>query len=202
MIDIEEISNKLQEWFEDSLYITTQAGFLGEIAFFNTKKDKVSNDVVISTEIDDLMIAEESDRILNLFNLLEPKKMLVSYFNNQNMNIQKSGVFVEEYEFQQITGYYFHISDSLSLIQVEIFPGDFAIPIILGGTPEIPEMSKMEFFGDFEESEIKNIENLFDQNDLKEFSLPLKKPKKVGRNEPCPCGSGIKYKKCCGKLVQ
>ena len=22
---------------------------------------------------------------------------------------------------------------------------------------------------------------------------------KVGRNEPCPCGSGAKYKKCCGK---
>ncbi|MFO7612459.1 MAG: SEC-C metal-binding domain-containing protein [Clostridia bacterium] len=22
---------------------------------------------------------------------------------------------------------------------------------------------------------------------------------KVGRNEPCPCGSGLKYKKCCGK---
>lgn len=20
---------------------------------------------------------------------------------------------------------------------------------------------------------------------------------KVGRNEPCPCGSGLKYKKCC-----
>lgn len=24
-------------------------------------------------------------------------------------------------------------------------------------------------------------------------------PKKVGRNDPCPCGSGFKYKKCCGK---
>jgi len=23
--------------------------------------------------------------------------------------------------------------------------------------------------------------------------------KKIGRNEPCPCGSGLKYKKCCGK---
>jgi uncharacterized protein len=23
--------------------------------------------------------------------------------------------------------------------------------------------------------------------------------RKVGRNEPCPCGSGLKYKKCCGK---
>ncbi len=26
-----------------------------------------------------------------------------------------------------------------------------------------------------------------------------KKDKKVGRNDPCPCGSGKKYKKCCGK---
>ena len=25
--------------------------------------------------------------------------------------------------------------------------------------------------------------------------------KKVGRNEPCPCGSGKKYKQCCGKLT-
>jgi len=28
---------------------------------------------------------------------------------------------------------------------------------------------------------------------------PFKGVKKVGRNEPCPCGSGKKYKKCCGK---
>ncbi len=27
---------------------------------------------------------------------------------------------------------------------------------------------------------------------------PVKKTKKVGRNQPCPCGSGRKYKKCCG----
>ena len=27
---------------------------------------------------------------------------------------------------------------------------------------------------------------------------PVKKGKKVGRNDPCPCGSGKKYKKCCG----
>lgn len=24
---------------------------------------------------------------------------------------------------------------------------------------------------------------------------------KVGRNDPCPCGSGLKYKKCCGKTA-
>lgn len=27
---------------------------------------------------------------------------------------------------------------------------------------------------------------------------PIVKSKKVGRNDPCPCGSGKKYKKCCG----
>ena len=28
---------------------------------------------------------------------------------------------------------------------------------------------------------------------------PVQKQKKPGRNDPCPCGSGLKYKKCCGK---
>ena len=28
---------------------------------------------------------------------------------------------------------------------------------------------------------------------------PVKKAQKIGRNDPCPCGSGKKYKKCCGQ---
>ena len=28
---------------------------------------------------------------------------------------------------------------------------------------------------------------------------PVKKGQKVGRNDPCPCGSGKKYKQCCGR---
>ena len=31
------------------------------------------------------------------------------------------------------------------------------------------------------------------------LSGTIVKDKKVGRNDPCPCGSGLKYKKCCGK---
>ena len=58
--------------------------------------------------------------------------------------------------------------------------------------------------------DIKSLKNIVDQykNDMpiwgyngyskKEFnSMP--KEKKIGRNDPCPCGSGKKYKKCCGK---
>lgn len=29
----------------------------------------------------------------------------------------------------------------------------------------------------------------------------VKNERKVGRNDPCPCGSGKKYKKCCGAAV-
>ncbi|MBC2709668.1 MAG: SEC-C domain-containing protein [Desulfosarcina sp.] len=41
-----------------------------------------------------------------------------------------------------------------------------------------------------------------DITDLEILLNPLKTiiaEKSVGRNEPCPCGSGKKYKKCCGK---
>ncbi len=37
-----------------------------------------------------------------------------------------------------------------------------------------------------------------DSEDKVEKKKP-KKTKKVGRNDPCPCGSGKKYKNCCGK---
>jgi preprotein translocase subunit SecA len=30
---------------------------------------------------------------------------------------------------------------------------------------------------------------------------PVKKEKKIGRNSPCPCGSGKKYKNCCGRMA-
>ncbi len=66
---------------------------------------------------------------------------------------------------------------------------------------------------------VKELESVFEENgwkytielepdkpenieDLDILLNPLKTKiaeKKVGRNEPCPCGSGIKYKKCCGK---
>jgi preprotein translocase subunit SecA len=34
--------------------------------------------------------------------------------------------------------------------------------------------------------------------EYKKTQTIVKEPK-IGRNDPCPCGSGKKYKKCCGK---
>ena len=36
-------------------------------------------------------------------------------------------------------------------------------------------------------------------NDSKDAKKVQKKSTKVGRNDPCPCGSGLKYKNCHGK---
>ncbi|HIR56555.1 MAG TPA: preprotein translocase subunit SecA [Candidatus Gallacutalibacter pullicola] len=36
-------------------------------------------------------------------------------------------------------------------------------------------------------------------SDGTDVKRPVQNTKKVGRNDPCPCGSGKKYKNCCGK---
>jgi len=30
-------------------------------------------------------------------------------------------------------------------------------------------------------------------------AAPIRREQKVGRNDPCPCSSGRKFKKCCGQ---
>ena len=53
--------------------------------------------------------------------------------------------------------------------------------------------------------ELPAWEEIFTPEKRKELYLeqkksgPLVKGKKVGRNDPCPCGSGKKYKYCCGR---
>ena len=53
--------------------------------------------------------------------------------------------------------------------------------------------------------ELPQWEPIFDEATRKALYLEEKKSgtivkdKKIGRNDPCPCGSGRKYKQCCGK---
>ncbi len=57
---------------------------------------------------------------------------------------------------------------------------------------------------DIEELEVEQVErsrNMFrsiTDSDVREIDTS-RSGKQAGRNEPCPCGSGKKYKKCCGK---
>ena len=53
--------------------------------------------------------------------------------------------------------------------------------------------------------ELPQWKEIFSEEELKKFykeqkePTTIRKPKKIGRNDPCPCGSGKKYKKCCGR---
>ncbi len=53
--------------------------------------------------------------------------------------------------------------------------------------------------------ELPQWEAIFDETTRKTLYMEQKKSgtiikdKKVGRNDPCPCGSGKKFKQCCGK---
>ena len=54
-------------------------------------------------------------------------------------------------------------------------------------------------------SNLPQWDGIYDAETRKHFALEQKKSKtivkgeKIGRNDPCPCGSGKKYKKCCGR---
>ena len=53
-------------------------------------------------------------------------------------------------------------------------------------TPEIKEKKRVET-------------QVFYNHGEEEAKKPIKKNLKVGRNDECPCGSGRKYKVCCGR---
>jgi len=45
----------------------------------------------------------------------------------------------------------------------------------------------------------KKIEDqwFFSEAEYPKYKTIVRTEKKIGRNDPCPCGSGKKYKKCC-----
>ena len=52
---------------------------------------------------------------------------------------------------------------------------------------------------------LEEWQDIFDEETRKALykeqkaSTTIVKEEKIGRNDPCPCGSGKKYKKCCGR---
>jgi hypothetical protein len=53
---------------------------------------------------------------------------------------------------------------------------------------------------------LSSWKNVLDENQTAQIAREYREANiahsnKVGRNDPCPCGSGKKYKNCCGKKV-
>ncbi|WP_373599849.1 preprotein translocase subunit SecA [Paraclostridium bifermentans] len=50
-----------------------------------------------------------------------------------------------------------------------------------------------------ERKQVVDVDKISSNADENQGNKPVKKQDEIGRNEECPCGSGKKYKKCCGK---
>ncbi len=53
--------------------------------------------------------------------------------------------------------------------------------------------------GEFFDNHKYIIDNLYPQKQSNHKEVPVRTEPKIGRNDPCSCGSGFKYKKCCLK---
>lgn len=92
----------------------------------------------------------------------------------------------------------------------EVLPKPYAVNVL-------DENSDIDIYVDYEKLFKKMVEykaehlytlpqwnGIFDEEKQKELIIEQRKSRtvvkglKVGRNDPCPCGSGKKYKKCCG----
>ena len=75
----------------------------------------------------------------------------------------------------------------------------------LGNTPEVSYVDFTAYFlaGETEDAHHEKAEFHLRQGEwifsraLREGPAPVKAQPKVGRNDPCPCGSGRKFKHCC-----
>lgn len=65
---------------------------------------------------------------------------------------------------------------------------------------EVGKAQKENFMDDqrTDQITIRTIPDQPEPNQPEPKQQPVRKEKTVGRNDPCPCGSGKKYKKCCG----
>ena len=79
---------------------------------------------------------------------------------------------------------------------------DRTVRMILAIFPKAPEVSRVEvakpITAGFEGAPGSSKTRVTVKKTSEPKGTPVVKGQKVGRNDPCPCGSGKKYKKCCG----
>ena len=68
---------------------------------------------------------------------------------------------------------------------------------ILMAVPKEKPMQRVQIVKPTEEG-FMNFGQQGNKKPVKQVQQPVRAEQKIGRNEPCPCGSGKKYKKCCG----
>ncbi|WP_026146632.1 YchJ family protein [Zestomonas thermotolerans] len=72
---------------------------------------------------------------------------------------------------------------------------------VLGGKPEHAFVTFTARWHDGQGEQVHRERSGFVQCDGQWYFLDPTVPLKSGRNDPCPCGSGLKFKKCCAGFI-
>jgi hypothetical protein len=88
------------------------------------------------------------------------------------------------------------MAEALELLRLYVdFFNNTRLPMLNGFKPK--ELG-LDYYSFVFENELDEKDVLEDMCALGYVKLEPQRSKKIGRNDPCPCGSGKKYKKCCG----
>lgn len=113
----------------------------------------------------------------------KPDSISTNEFKHEQRIFEKS-MFIKNEEFHAQVK---HIEDDLDQI------GELSNYIIKSGEGRLDYYDNI--LNSLQESMVLKEDNY--ATNINTYNEPLRTEKKVGRNEPCPCGSGKKYKKCC-----
>ena len=180
------------EKYEDELYIEKNKAFDSVIGFL---KDEFNLDFI-----------DSNSKIYDAFFTL---KLEDHNFDNFLDELQQSGLNLTFERVQKLAPYYTELNNNTrmqanngytpaeteKLCEEFGFSGDslYISELHLSVSHEHERHKKM----DKQINEFRTMRTMLSQYDL--ANDLLLKPQKPGRNDPCPCGSGKKYKKCCGR---
>ncbi len=92
---------------------------------------------------------------------------------------------------------YLLFENFIATVEAEIVLHLFNLEVVQQNiAPEIQITNEAQIEAILKGGEPQNVQKQFITNRPSGNSAPIKSTGKIGRNDPCPCGSGLKYKKC------
>lgn len=180
------------EKYEDELYIEKNKAFDSVIGFL---KDEFKLDFI-----------DSNSKIYDAFFSL---KLEDHNFDNFLDELQQSGLDLTFERVQKLVPYYTELNNNTRMqanngytpAEMEKLREEF------GFSSDSLYVSELHLSVSHEHKRHKNMDKQINEfrtmrTMLSQYDLAndlLLKPQKPGRNDPCPCGSGKKYKKCCGR---
>ena len=171
----EELNNMTKEKFIDSIY-------LGAAKLYELKEAEIAAALPVAEGEEPKM--REIERVIML-KVIDSKWM----DHIDDMDQMRQGIGLHAYAQRDPLIEYKYVSydmfNELSYnIQEDTVKGLFHVRIVREEVPQREEVAKPI---------------ATNKDDSLEKQPKVNSEEKIGRNDPCPCGSGLKYKNCCGK---